>query len=81
MMWPSVQAPDLAGHPISEKRFEAGELTLVPEGRDPCSVVCLCDRSHWLVTTKEEGGRVFLSLVCHYCRRRYDLPYVGPLPL
>lgn len=79
-MWPTVQAPDLAGRAISEKRFEAGELTLVPEDGNPCSVVCPCTRSHWLVTMREEGGQVLLTLVCHNCRRRYDMPYVGSLP-
>lgn len=82
-VWPmraSVQASELEGVAIAERRYETGGLTLVPEGGAPCSVVCPCGRSHWLATTKERARQVVLYLVCHSCQRRYDFTYTGSLP-
>lgn len=71
---------DLEGLSIIARKFEAGTLMLVPEGGEEISLVCVCDRSHWLVTTREQDERIILTLVCHNCRRRYDFPYTGPIP-
>lgn len=71
---------ELEGASIRSRRFEEGILTLVPSQGEEVNPVCTCGRSHWLVTV--QGGRkgYVLSLVCHGCGRRCDLPYGGPVP-
>lgn len=76
-----VRPQDLQGLSISARKFEEGALKLVPQGGEEVTVVCECGRCHWLATTQEQEGAVFLTLVCHNCRQRVDLPYTGPIPL
>ncbi len=74
-----MQARDIEGLTIASRKFDEGLLTLVPEGGEELSLVCVCERSHWLVTTQEQDEGTILTLVCHNCRRRYDFPYAGPM--
>lgn len=75
-----VRPEDLRGLTISSRSFDQGLLTLIPEGGEEISLTCACNRSHWLVTTREGEEGILLTVVCHNCRRRYDFPYTGPLP-
>ncbi len=75
-----VRPKELEGTAISARRFDSGALKLVPEGGEEMTVVCDCGRCHWLVTTREEKAGIVLTLVCHNCRQRLDLPYTGAVP-
>jgi hypothetical protein len=79
-MTETVRPQELRGLSIAAKRFESGTLTLVPEQGEELTVICDCGRCHWLATTQEVEGAFVLTLVCHNCKRRVNLPYTGPIP-
>lgn len=79
-MTQAVRPRELEGLTIAGKKFEAGTLKLIPEGGEEITVICDCGRCHWLATTQETEGSLVLTLVCHNCSQRVDLPYVGPVP-
>ena len=70
---------ELEGTAILGRRFEDGTLKVVPAPGEEVTVVCDCGCSHWLVAVREEAHPL-LTLTCHRCASRYDLPYRGPLP-
>lgn len=75
-----VRPHDLQGLTIAFRRYEDGELKLILAGGEELKLVCDCGRCHWLTTTVEIGGAMVLTLVCHNCRRRIELPYVESAP-
>lgn len=76
----ALKPRELHGLTIAGKKFEAGTLKLTPEGGEEVTVICDCGRCHWLATTRETGRGVILTIVCHNCNQRIELPYVGPVP-
>ncbi|MFQ6012158.1 MAG: hypothetical protein ACE5LS_00720 [Thermoplasmata archaeon] len=75
-----IKATELHDIAILEKQFRGGTLRLVPETGEEMTVVCRCERSHWLATVQEGETGLILTLVCHNCGSRFGLPYVGSIP-
>ncbi len=75
-----IRATELGEMRITQKHYREGTLRLVAEQGQELTVVCRCDRSHWLATVQEGETGPFLTLVCHNCGSRFGLPYVGVIP-
>ncbi len=75
-----IRATELGNTRIRQKQFREGTLRLVAEQGEELTVVCRCDRSHWLATIQETEAGPSLILVCHNCGSRFGLPYVGAIP-
>lgn len=75
-----IKATELGETRILQKHFQEGALRLVGEEGEEMTVVCRCDRSHWLATVQAGEAGSVLTLVCHNCGSRFGLPYVGSIP-
>ena len=75
-----IRATELGEMRIRQKHYHEGILRLTAEQGEVLTVVCRCDRSHWLVTIQEGEAGAFLTLVCHNCGSRFGLPYIGAIP-
>lgn len=71
---------ELEGTLILDRRFEGGALKIVPAPGEEVTVVCDCGGSHWLAAVRSTGTDAYLTLYCHRCRSRYELPYRGSTP-
>lgn len=75
-----IKATEIGDIRILQKHYSEGTLQLVAEKGEEMTVVCRCDRSHWLATIQEGEAGSVLTLVCHNCGSRFGLPYVGSIP-
>ncbi|MFQ5986148.1 MAG: hypothetical protein ACE5KQ_02170 [Thermoplasmata archaeon] len=74
-----IRATELGETRILQKHYRGGTLRLVAEKGEEITIVCRCDRSHWLATVQEGESGAVLTLVCHNCGSRFGLPYVGAI--
>ncbi|MEE8232298.1 MAG: hypothetical protein V3R46_03160 [Thermoplasmata archaeon] len=75
-----IRATELGEMRIRKKHYRGGTLRLTAEQGEELTVVCHCDRSHWLATIQDGEAGPFLTLVCHNCGSRFVLPYIGAIP-
>lgn len=79
-MAPFVAVDDVEGRAIREWHADPdGSLRVTFEDGEPVHVQCRCERCHWIVRTRTEGGRVKLDIRCHSCGTAASFPLGIPV--